>query len=208
MGLSIFPSPATRGTAVNSSDFLTQIPLDEIVMDATLSETLVMRVTWTKHPAGGGATVSDHGIVEPFEFSLTGKISRVGLGGLEIPNPLRLENAVDTLATMVEARQPVFVVDGLFVLVDYFIAGASITRDNEDGGSIIATIDFVKLKIVNSLRIEIPAEIIRASKRAAAEASASAGTQSPSVTTAAAVAGPGTPKSWGASGVDFAAGLF
>ncbi|MCK5446425.1 MAG: hypothetical protein KAI73_12440 [Rhodospirillaceae bacterium] len=118
-------------------------------------------------------------------------------------------NIFDSLLKMAEDKQPVTVVDGLMVLFDYYITNVSISRDSAGGGNqMIVQIDLKKIRIVDSLKIEIPASILRAAKRAAGTAAASAGTQSGVPTSATAAAGPsvGGTRSWGKAGADFLTG--
>ncbi len=209
MALSLIPAPAKAGTTFSAADDLTGIPLETITFDATLDETVSQGVDFTEFPVESGRAVSDHGVVQQPTASFSGVISLTSLDPTVLPDPLRLGNIFDSLLKMAEDKQPVTVVDGLMVLFDYYITNVSISRDSAGGGNqMIVQIDLKKIRIVDSLKIEIPASILRAAKRAAGTAAASAGTQSGVPTSATAAAGPsvGGTRSWGKAGADFLTG--
>lgn len=54
--------------------------LNGFEFDAILQDTLEASVEWTKYPIASGANASDHGIIQPFRWSLSGVTSNNPLG--------------------------------------------------------------------------------------------------------------------------------
>jgi hypothetical protein len=127
--------------------------------DVTTSEQHKHSVDWTKNPVETGLEVTDNAVVQPDELTLSGVISDTPLG-LTVPLPDRAQSSYDTLLRLKDQKLLVTVVTGIKVYQDMGISGVTLQRDPKNGQAIRPTVTFRKIRIVNSVTIAIPPEIL------------------------------------------------
>lgn len=163
--------PATSGSVITNTDGL------RVVFDATLTDDRGQTMEVTKDPIEDASTVSSHIIDAPGTFSLTGIITRTPL--FEESSPTRLEDIIEDLFKLIDAKRLVTIVNGLHVLAGYVITNLNIARPEDIGQAVNVSMSFEELVIVSPVKAKLPPIEVAADKRASATSTGDAGTQSP-----------------------------
>ena len=145
-----------------------------VEFDAVLEDTLSLSVKYTEYPIEAGATVRDHGIVQPFQWRLTGAVSNnpirptvasigagalsnftnsgvlAGLAGLSAGllsggSETRSSNALEFLIALTTGRESFDVDAGDIVLKNMVIANISRTKDASNEDGLIFVADLTEL---------------------------------------------------------------
>jgi len=169
--MAILLKPAARFGTVVSGDQGT------ITFDATISDTSSGAVEWTQHAIESGAVISDHAIKRPRTFSITGTVTRTPLNDIDAGNVTRLEDAVDRLFRLMDARQLVTVTNGLWVLSGYGITSVDVSRDSGTGQAATISVALQEITVVSTQTAQIPPEQVAAEQQDTATAQSDQGTQ-------------------------------
>lgn len=151
-----------------------------VEFDAVLEDTLTLEVEYTKYPIESGAMVRDHGIVQPFKYSMVGAVSnnpiKPTLGGLATgvlsnlsdsgiisgiaglsagllsgSDETRASNALDFLIQLTQLREPFDVDAGDITLKNMVISKISRTKNPENENALIFIADLVELPTLDTV---------------------------------------------------------
>lgn len=163
--------PAKTGTVITNTDGL------RVVLDATLSDDRGQEMGVTSDPIEDGSTVSNHIIKLQGTFSLTGIVTRTPL--FEEGTPTRLEDLIEDLFELINAKKTVTIINGLHVLSGYVMRRLNTTRDPDTGQATNVSIDLVEYTITSPVTAKLPPLKVAEDKRDSATPTGDAGTQSP-----------------------------
>lgn len=170
-GILIVKGPATSGPRIVDPLSLTIWDLD-----VGTSETHSHKVDWTDQPVESGLDVTDHAIIQPDEVTISGIISDTPLG-LALPLPDRAQSGYETLLRLKDERRLVTLVTGLKVYSDMGIVSVSAQRQPGQGQSVRPTVTLKKVRLVQSVTIPIPPEILKPPQKPSGSSAVDAGTQ-------------------------------
>jgi hypothetical protein len=173
MAVLIVKPPAVQGASI-----IEPLALTVVVFDATMSEDHTSSVEWTDFPVESGLDVTDHAIENPNEVVITGVISDTPL--FATPTPNRSRSAFETLIRLKESHKLVTVVTGLKVYNNMGIVSVTTTRDNQTGQAVVPVVEFKQIRLVQSVTIPIPPELLKPSVAPGGSSESDAGAQSPS----------------------------
>ncbi len=182
--------PATGGATLTTFDADTFEVLQNIQMDATLSEDYTSEVEWTPHPVEDGADITDNASLQLDRATLAGVMTQTPIVGGSATTD-RLAEAEEALRRIIKDRLPVLVVTGLRVLEDYVVTSLSVSRSQTTGLSFNFSIDLMEIITVEAQFTEVPPAPVRADKKAEAGAAVDGGTKAPVETTPEAETGSG-----------------
>jgi hypothetical protein len=135
----------------------------DVAFDAVVRETYTSTAIVTRHPVEQGADITDHVREEPDGLSLEGVISNtptatnlLGGGTPQVPSPTRAESAYGALFALKEAREPVTVYTSKNDYEDMVITSLERTRDAPTGDSVIVSMKFEKIRVVESREVDAP----------------------------------------------------
>lgn len=123
---------------------------------------------WPTSPVEDGADVSDHCHLSPHELSLDGLVTDDNDDG-EID---RSKKVYEALLGIREARQLVTVITDLRVYTTMGITGVSNSRSPNTGKAIAPSVSLREIRIVNSISIPIPPEILSPPVRSSGQSTA------------------------------------
>jgi hypothetical protein len=158
---------------------LDPILLDIIEFDVLTDESWSDSVEWTEHPVESGLAITDHGIRQPTEVTLSGVFTDTPLTPAPLPVPDRAKQAYDRLLEMMERREIVTVITGLRVHESMGVAAVDKTKDVTTGRAVIPVVTLREIRIVNSVSIPIPPAILAAAQKPGGQSDVDAGVQSP-----------------------------
>lgn len=140
--------------------------------DATTEEQYEDSTEWTDHPVESGLPVSDHAIDQPVRVTLAGVVSEsvAGIPGA-VPLPDRARQAYDRLLSLKARHQLVTVVTGLRVLQNMGIEKVNLARDARTGLAVHPTVELKEVRLVASVTVPVPPEILKAEAKAAGQTS-------------------------------------
>ncbi len=151
-----------------------------VEFDAVLEDTLSLSVTYTSYPVESGAMARDHGIIQPFKWSITGAISDnpvrptlqgiaagllseiddggilpglagVSAGLLSGSSDTRSSNALEFLIQLTQSRTPFDVSCGDYYLKNMVIESISRKKEPENENALIFTAELVELPTLDTL---------------------------------------------------------
>lgn len=150
--------------------------LSRIEFDATTDSRLSRSVEWTASPVESGLDVTDHARELPNEITLSGVFTDTPISGLTLPDAAR--RAYEQLIAVMQAREPVTVVLGFAVLTSMGITNVEAMVDTQTGEAIGVKVSLREVRIVQSVTVPIPPEILALEAKAGAQSEADAGIQS------------------------------
>lgn len=128
--------------------------IEELVLDASLSEDHSFTSRVSQFPIESGATISDHIFNEPAQVTLTGIVSNSPiLGEGSVIEPNRAESAFATLMNIRLRRQPVTIVTGLNVYFNMVMTSLQVPRTAYD--ALEFTASFTQITLVSTTRVEV-----------------------------------------------------
>jgi len=144
--------------------------------DVVTSETYEGGVDWTSHPVESGLEITDHGVINPDRIVLSGIVTDAPFPTQGLPLPQRARAAYERLLDLKNSKALLVVVTGLRVMRDMVIESVDLERDSQTGESVRPKVALKEIRIVASVTVPIPPEILRADAADAAS-KASAGKQ-------------------------------
>lgn len=184
---------------------LDPVLLTLIEFDVSLSERYTDSVDWTEFPVESGLPITDHGVVRPAEIILSGIVSDTPLGPLATPFPDRGKLAYERLLSLLQQRRLLVVQTGLRVYVNMGIVSLELSRERPEG-AVFPVVSLREIRIVGSITVPIPPELIaapdaKAGNQSAVDAGKQAGSAAGPVTEAA------TERTAAKTGVDLLKGI-
>lgn len=151
-----------------------------VEFDAILEDTLTLEVEYTKYPIESGAMARDHGIIQPFRWSMVGAVSNnpikptlagigaglvsnltdsgiiagvagVSAGLLSGSDETRASNALEFLIEITKQREPFDVDAGDYYLKNMVISRISRTKDPVNENGLVFIADLVELATLDTL---------------------------------------------------------
>ena len=140
--------------AINSSIFSPSIyRVGQLFFDGVLNETHNYSVTPTEQPIEVGANITDHAIVMPREISLSVIVGDIYYS-FSTPSSYNLSkrssDALQRLNLLLVARNPLTVICNLAKYTNMLLVGITANQDKTSNSTLIATLDFKELLIVDS----------------------------------------------------------
>lgn len=163
--------PSRHGAVIKNASGL------QVILDATLSDSRGQAMEVTSDPIEDGSTVSSHIIKQPETFSLSGIITRTPL--YERGTDTRLEDGIEDLFEMTNAKEVVTITNGLHLLSSYVITRLSVDRTEGQGQSANVSMDFQQITISSPETAKLPPTKVADDKRDSATPTGDAGSQSP-----------------------------
>ncbi len=137
----------------------------ELVLDASIEETHLLKSKVTKFPVENGSTTTDHIFNEPEELTIKGFVSNHPLNAASnvpsntTPPVRRAQAAYFDLVRIRDKRQPVSIVTGLVNYSNMALESLSVPRNSQTGDGLEFTAVFVKINKVNT--VTIPAKYLK-----------------------------------------------
>jgi hypothetical protein len=172
MAVLIIKPPALVGSTI-----IDPLSLTVFSFDVTTNEDHAHSTEWTEFPVETGLDISDHAVDVADEVTITGIISDTPVYG--VPAPDRAKQAYETLLRLRSAHRLVTVVTGLRVYNSMGITSVSTSRDAETGQSVMPTVTFKQISLVQSVTIPIPAALLKPQVVAGGQSPVDAGAQAP-----------------------------
>lgn len=122
--------------------------IGSLIVDAFTSEIHNRNNAITKYPIEDGEQLSDHIISDPETLTVNGIIEPILDGS-------NLVVAYKTLKDIRENKELITIVTGLEVYEDMGMLNLSVNRNSNNGGSLVFTANFQKVKIVSSQTVDI-----------------------------------------------------
>ncbi len=163
---------ASAGARIFDPVLLTLIEFD-VIIDESWSDV----AEWTDFPVETGLPISDHAIIEPTKLTLSGIVTDTPIQAGAIALPDRGRRAYERLLFLMNARSLVTVITGLRVLQDMGIESVDVTRDNTTGQAVWPVVSLKQVRIVNSVSVPIPPEILAPEVKASEQSALDAGKQ-------------------------------
>jgi hypothetical protein len=165
--------PASAGARIIDPILLTLIEFD-----ATLDESWSDTAEWTDFPVETGLPASDHAIINPVKLTLRGVVTDTPLQAGAIALPDRGRRAYERLLTLMKARSLVTVVTSLRVIQNMGIESVDLARDSKTGQAVYPVVSLKEVRIVKSVSVPIPPEILSPPSKAGQQSPLDAGKQS------------------------------
>ncbi|MFA6605158.1 MAG: phage baseplate protein [Patescibacteria group bacterium] len=157
-----------------SFDFTTPV----FEFDCELSEDRTVEVEWTKYPIELGANVSDFGVKNPLQFTVSGICTATPLDTLEA-SITRLSDISALLRQLAEACQPLMLVTATWV-ENVVIVSVNEKRNRDTGEAVEIEVKLQTIFQPVPLTVDIPPELLRVDvKHDATPAAAAGGAASP-----------------------------
>jgi hypothetical protein len=172
MTILLIKSPSTSG-----SQIVDPLILASFQFDVTTEETESRSTDWTSNPVENGLDVSDNAVVKPINLSLSGVISDTPLNSVLVPLPNTAKDAYDTLIRLQESRSLVTVVTGLEVYPNMGIVSVDSSRNSKTGQTLRPKVKLRQVRLVTSVEIAIPPELLKPKVSASAQSGIDAGKQ-------------------------------
>ena len=132
-----------------------------MVIDASINDAHKASVEFTKHPIEFGANISDHGIIQPRSYTLTGRIATISTRGGDAPLDVignvinRPQVAWEKLQDLAFSRTIVTVESNLKVYDNIVLASLSTEQNWQTARTLDFEAVFEELFIVDAPRINI-----------------------------------------------------
>lgn len=146
--------------------------------DLVDSESWEDPIEWTDFPVESGISVTDHGVIQPVKLTLSGVVTDSPLPP-SVPTLQRARRAYEALIEIAKRRNLVTVVTGVRVLENMAIESVALARDNATGKAVRPVISLREVRIVQSVTVAIPPEILDPPVEPDASSAADAGSQAP-----------------------------
>lgn len=128
-----------------------------IEFDVTVSESATAKARATKNPVENGADITDHVIIEPMTFGVSGIVSNTPvkyLAGIQSGTFLTgnrpAKTAWDKLLELQASREPFVLAQGLKSYSNIIITGLSTTTDATTGGSLFFSAEMEEIILVGT----------------------------------------------------------
>lgn len=138
--------------------------------DALLDENHDWSNDITANPVERGAPVTDHIIENPDKFRLTAMVGESSLLGAADGAESLTQKAFDTLRELCKKRETVTVYTKYMTYEDMGISSVGVPRSNANGDSLTFAIEFVKIRIVSTQSVKVPAGISKKLNKKAGDA--------------------------------------
>ena len=115
---------------------VTRVSIDNIEIDASLSETHSYPAELTENPVEDGTPFTDHIIIKPVTLEIDGRISDATQSILAFRGPGKAADAFKALVSLQQKKQAFSVVTGINVYTNMMFVDLSVPRDALDGRSI------------------------------------------------------------------------
>jgi hypothetical protein len=166
-----------KAAASSGARIFDPVLLTLIEFDVTISESWSDTAEWTDFPVETGLPVSDHAIIQPTKLTLSGIITDTPLQAGAIALPDRGRRAYERLIFLMNARSLVTIVTGVRVIQNMGIESVDLVRDNTTGQAVWPVVSLKEVRIVNSVSVPIPPEIISPPSKAGEQSPLDAGKQ-------------------------------
>lgn len=138
-----------------------------ITLDAVLTESYSSPITLTKNPVEFGANITDHAIIQPKKYTLTGVVSNTPLdisgavgqivdnisgafGDSSGSNLSRSQSAYEALEGIKNTREPIDVQTGLGILQNMVILDIQVNQDKTTSKAVFFSAPMEEVIITNS----------------------------------------------------------
>lgn len=163
--------------------------INQLILDATISENYQLNATVTSNPIEDGKTINDNIVNDPEKITIEGFITndpiRI-LGGVlneSVNDENRSQTAFDALYELFNNKTLVNVVSHFKVYKDMAFENLTIPRNQTSGKAIRFTADLVKIVKVKSELVTIPRSQLAPAKKDSGQSSADKGSQTITPTT-------------------------
>lgn len=129
------------------------------VFDVIDSESMDLTVDWSKHAIERDGDAALYGRTEPVTVSLSGLISPTVLG--DDYDPQHVRQAIATLETLAEERQPLVVVSTWWARTDLALSRVSAEYSHTDGEHITSQLELVSVRTVDPDTVDMPLARLR-----------------------------------------------
>lgn len=136
--------------------------IEELVLDASISETHTFKNQVTNHPVEDGSMITDHAFTEPDSLQIEGFITNTPILVVNSPRvrvgdePNRVLVAFDVLFRIRNDKELVTIVTGLRVYFDMMLTSLTIPRNKEVGKDTLRfTASFQQIQFVKSATVAI-----------------------------------------------------
>lgn len=146
--------------------------------DLVDSESWEDPIDWTDFPVESGISITDHGVIQPVKLTLSGVVTDSPLPP-SIPTLQRARRAYEALIDIAKRRNLVTVVTGVRVLENMAIESVALARDPATGKAVRPVVSLREVRIVQSVTVAIPPEILNPPVEPDASSAADAGSQAP-----------------------------
>lgn len=143
--------------------------------DATVSEDHEVMIEWTEFPVESGLGISDHYIEKAETLSLAGVVTDSPLLG--IPEQGRANRLYERLLTLARSGTLFTVSTGFRVYQDMGIESVRLSRTRDTGQGAFPVVSLRKVRIVNSVTVPVPTEILSPPRKPSHGTEADAGIQ-------------------------------
>lgn len=157
------------------------VTLEVFQLDATISEDHQHEWDWTDHPVEDGLAVSDHVVRMPDMVELEGVVTDTPYSRHISPTDSSLDRAREAYRRLVDIAdrgQLLTITTGVTVYRDMAIVAIGTSRDASSGAAIYPRVSLKKVRLVNSVTIPVPPEILDTSAKGGGS-TADAGKQAP-----------------------------
>lgn len=172
-----------------------------VSLDAVLSEDYSSPITLTKNPVEFGANITDHAIIQPKKYTLTGVVSNTPLsiagavgqivdnvsglfGDSSGTNLSRSQSAYETLQTIKNAREPIEVQTGLGILQNMVILDIQVNQTKTTSKAVFFSAPMEEVIITDSQVLTFPGSSLSGSTKSQTASPLDKGIQQPQVPTA------------------------
>jgi hypothetical protein len=124
-----------------------------IEIDAFIEETYNHTAQVTEYPVEQGFKINDHVVHSPDSISVNGVIGEASIYedySQELPPANRAQDYYFKLVDLKEKGEPITIVTGLKVYENMLITSLSVTRNAQNGKSLVFTMDLTKVTIIKS----------------------------------------------------------
>jgi hypothetical protein len=132
----------------------------------------------TRFPVESGLSITDHIIRQPVRLSLEGVVTNTPLPPT-IPLFQRAQAAYERLRELHDSGSVVAVSSGLRIQESMGISSVGLVLDASTGDAIAPSVTLEEVRIVQSVTVAVPEEILRADVKAEGQSEADAGKQAP-----------------------------
>jgi len=168
----------TKPPAQSGARIIDPVLLTLIEFDVTLDESYEDTVEWTEYPVETGIPITDHAIIDPVRLTLSGVITDTPTRPGAVPFRDRSRLAYERLLALKDARTLVTVVTSLRPLANMGIESVDLKRDATTGQAVTPVVTLKQIRIVNSVSVPIPPEILSPPAKAGQQSQLDAGKQS------------------------------
>lgn len=145
-------------------------------MDVTVSESGGQGVEWTRNPLEDGTSVTDHGVLQPPELTLSGWVTETPMDVFD-EQPDRLNAVLDALMEILAAKETVIVIHGSRVYVDYVLSEVRYSRGADEGMAATVEVSLTRIQRVTARVVMIPPQLLAPTVRPGGATEVDAGTQ-------------------------------